>query len=77
MLLSTLSSVFSSSESVWVGDGGTTTHLVVTLTFPLARFLTSHKSVSFLFILEAFSTVGAVGNEESTERLDCILLDLF
>jgi hypothetical protein len=64
-----------SSESGSVsGDGGTTTQRVVTFTLPLARFLTSHKSVSFFFMLDALSTVTTVGEVESFDLLDCILI---
>lgn len=63
------------SESHSVGEGGTTMHRVVTLTLPLARFLTSHKSVSFFFIVGTLSTVDTVGSDESFDLLDCILED--
>lgn len=49
---------------------------VVTLTLPLARLLTSHKSVSFFFMLDTLSTVGTVGDDDSLDLLDCILMDL-
>lgn len=75
LLLSKLKLSLSSSESVCVGDGGTTIQRVVTLTLPLARFFTSHKSVSFFFIVETLSTVATVGRNESLDLLDCILID--
>lgn len=59
--------------STSVGEGGTTMHRVVTLTLPLARFLTSHKSVSFFFMVGTLSTVDTVGSDESFDLLDCIL----
>ena len=73
LLLST-----SHSYSELSGDGGTTTQRVVTLTFPLLqRDFTSHKSVSFFFIAgcTTLSTVDTVGNVESFDLLDCILID--
>ena len=69
-------SVASSSGSECVGEGGTTTQRVVTFTLPLARFFTSHKSVSFFFIVGTLSTVDTVGSDESFDLLDCILIDL-
>jgi hypothetical protein len=63
------------SGSSAVGEGGTTIHRVVTFTLPLARFLTSHKSVSFFFIVGTLSTVETVGSDESFDLLDCILED--
>lgn len=48
---------------------------VVTFTLPLARFFTSHKSVSFFFIVDTLSTVETVGSDESFDLLDCILID--
>lgn len=59
-----------SSGSDLVGEGGTTMQRVVTLTLPLARFLTSHKSVSFFFMLEALSTVSVDGCDDSLDLLD-------
>lgn len=74
LLLSTLKST-ASEEVGLIGEGGTTIHLVVTLTLP--RFLTSHKSVSFFFIIidVGLSTVETVGRVESFDLLDCILDD--
>lgn len=75
LLLLVSTSVDSSSLWECVGDGGTTMQRVVTFTLPLARFFTSHKSVSFFFIVGTLSTVDTVGSDESFERLDCILID--
>lgn len=70
-------SEFSSESSSGGGDGGTTTQRVVTFTLPLARFFTSHKSVSFFFMLDARSTVETVDADESFDLLDCILKAFF
>ena len=61
---------FSSLGEVGCGEGGTTTHRVVTFTLPLDRCFMSHKSVSFFFIVSTFNVV--VGN---VDLLDCILND--
>jgi hypothetical protein len=77
LLASMFESEFSSESGSVVGDGGTTTQRVVTFTLPLARFFTSHKSVSFFFMLDALSTVATVDNVESFDLLDCILKSFF
>ena len=64
---------FSSFGEVGCGEGGTTTHRVVTFTLPLDRCFMSHKSVSFFFIVSTFNVVD--GNVESFDLLDCILID--
>lgn len=75
LLLSSTRNSASSGGCESVGDGGTMTQRVVTLTLPLARFFTSHKSVSFFFIVGTLSTVDTVGSDESFDLLDCILID--